>query len=273
VAVAAKGERRHARLGPSSSDIWLSCLAAPAEWRKYPPRQVGEAAWTGTLAHALCEGALQIGAVPWKPGMVFPVEGHDIAVTDEMLDGVRLYTQMVSVLRATCLWHGVETEVSLADLWEGSEPPEHVYGTADFAAADTHTLYILDFKYGRHRVNPERNTQLLCYGVGVLLQLQRERPDLADTLETVVLAVVQPRGGGDPVRQWALPISDLLYWAYSTLRPSIDSIVDGDNGGPQPELTPGNHCFFCTASMECEAYRKLRTQRSIDSFPDWSDDI
>ena len=55
--------KRHARLGPSSSDIWLTCLGAPAEWAKYPPKVVGFAAKEGTLAHALCEAALKLNAV------------------------------------------------------------------------------------------------------------------------------------------------------------------------------------------------------------------
>ena len=73
--------KRHARLGPSSSDIWLTCLGAPAEWAKYPPKVVGFAAKEGTLAHALCEAALKLNAVPWTEGMKFKVDGEEIEVT------------------------------------------------------------------------------------------------------------------------------------------------------------------------------------------------
>jgi hypothetical protein len=80
----------------------------------------------------------------------------------------------------------------------------------------------------------------------------------------VSLVIVQPRAGGTPVRQWTISIAELLYWGYGTLKPSIDKILSGK---PQP-LTPGNHCYFCNASSECPAYRKLKVRRTIDSFPD-----
>jgi len=257
--------RRHARLGPSSSEIWLNCLGAPAEWLKRPPRRVGFAAHEGTLAHALCEAASQINDIPWTPGMTFDVEGSQIEVTPDMLNAVQLFTNTVNMLSDLCLWRMVEGEVSLAWLWGGDEPPEDIFGTLDFAACDAFTLYVLDFKYGMGKaVRVDRNTQLLIYALACLFKLQHERPELYKTLETVCLAIVQPRAGGDPVRQWTIPVGDLLYWGYAVLKPSIDRIT---LNGAQLPLTAGNHCFFCAASMDCPEYRRLKMQRSLDSFP------
>jgi hypothetical protein len=267
--------KRHARLGPSSSDIWLTCLGAPAEWAKYPPKVVGFAAKEGTLAHALCEAALKLNAVPWTEGMKFKVDGEEIEVTQEMLNAVSLFAVTTSRISDFSHWRMVEEEVSLGWLWAptngaAAAPPEEVFGTADFAACDAITLYIVDFKYGRGKaVHPEGNTQELCYAVGVLGRLMRERPELAASIESVCMLIVQPRAGGAPVRSWTLSVGELLYWAYAVLKPAIERIVAGRG----LQLVAGNHCYFCAASIECPAYRRLKLQRSIDSFPDYDPEL
>jgi Protein of unknown function (DUF2800) len=265
------GVKRHARLGPSSSDIWLTCLGAPAMWSTRPPKRVGFAAHEGTLAHALCEAALELNAVPWKAGLAFEVDGDLIEITNEMLNAVQLFATTTGSLSDVSDWRVSEHEVSLAWLWatHGEEPPELVFGTCDFAACDGLTLYVLDFKFGRGKgVRVDHNTQLLLYALGLYDKLVRERPDLAATIETVCLMIVQPRAGGNPVRSWAISLGDLLYWGFSTFKPSVEIIANG--GGP---LVAGNHCYFCAASIDCPVYTKYRTQRSIDSFPDYDPEL
>jgi hypothetical protein len=71
------------------------------------------------------------------------------------------------------------------------------------------------------------------------------------------------------VRQWTISIGELLYWAYAVLKPAIERIVAGRG----LKLVAGNHCFFCAASIECPAYRRLKLQRSIDSFPDYDPEL
>ena len=262
---------RHATLGPSSSDIWLTCLGAPAMWATRPRKRVGFAAHEGTLAHALCEAASSINAIPWKPGMTFDVEGDAVQVTPDMLNAVQLFSTTTGSISDASLWRVHEHEVSLAWIWaaHGEEPPENVFGTLDFSACDGFTLYVCDFKCGRGKgVKVDRNTQLLLYALGVYDKLKRERPDLAATIENVCLVIIQPRAGGQPVRTWNLTLGDLLYWGYSTFKPSVEIIANG--GGP---LVPGSHCYFCAASTDCPAYMKYRTQRSIDSFPDYDPEL
>lgn len=259
---------RHARLGPSSSDIWLNCLGAPGMWITRPPRQVGYAAREGSLAHAFCEASLTRlkGEVTWREGMTFTVEGVEVEVTQEMLDSVKLFVQTATMLSEFAQWRMIEEEVSLLWMWEGEEPVEEVFGTLDFATCDGLVLYIMDFKYGAGKtVKVDRNTQLLCYALGALGKLRAERPDLYETLESVCLAIVQPRAGGQPVRQWTIPVSELLYWGFSTLKPAIDLITED---GPLP-LTPGNHCWWCAASIDCPVYLKMRRDEQVITYPDY----
>ncbi len=260
---------RHATLGPSSSDIWLTCLGAPHEWTKRPPKRVGFAAHEGTLAHTLCEAALTIQSIPWKTGVAFNVDGDQIEITDEMLNAVQMFAAATGSISDACVWRLVEQEVSLNWLWRGAAPID-MFGTLDFAACDGVTLYICDFKYGRGKgVLVDRNTQLLMYALGAYDRLKRERPDLASTIENVCLVIVQPRAGGNPVRPWAISLGDLLYWGFSTLKPAVDAIC----GPYEQPLTPGSHCYFCAASFDCEAYRDLRVRRSIASFPDYDAEL
>lgn len=263
-------EKRHARLGPSSSDIWLSCPGAPGEWDKHPDRSTtvtaGLAAKEGTLAHTLCEAAIQLQDIPWKEGMKFEVAGAEIVVTTEMLNAVSLYCTTIMSIADIASWVAVEKQLSYKWLWKDL-PVDDLFGTTDFAAFADRVLYVIDFKFGRGKaVNVVGNTQLLLYALGAYGQLQKDRPDLAGQIDFVSLAVVQPRAGGSPVRQWTIPVGELFYWAYSTLKPSVEEIIFAVE--PLP-LRPGNHCFFCAASLECPAYGKLRRQRSVDSFPDW----
>ena len=188
-------------------------------WASRPPKRVGFAAHEGTLAHALCEAASEINAIPWKAGMTFDVEGDAVQVTPDMLNAVQLFATTTGSISDASLWRVHEHEVSLAWIWagRGEEPPENVFGTLDFAACDGLTLYVCDFKFGRGKgVKVDRNTQLLLYALGAYDKLKHERPDLAATIETVCLVIVQPRAGGQPVRTWALPLGDLLYWGHSS---------------------------------------------------------
>jgi hypothetical protein len=229
---------------------------------------VGYAAREGTLAHALCEATAVNPAAAWTPGNAFDVEGVTVEITPEMLNGVKLFVATTDLLSEFASWRMIEKEVALSWLWEGSPPPTDVFGTLDFASCDGLTLYIVDFKYGSGKaVKVDRNTQLLCYALGALSKLQAERPDLYETLESVCLVIVQPRAGGEPVRQWTISVGDLIFWGYSVLKPTVDKIARA-NGGELP-LVPGRHCYFCNANVDCKAYLKHRREQDVMFFPDY----
>jgi hypothetical protein len=231
---------------------------------------VGYAAHEGTLAHTLCEAALLMNSIPWKEGLNFTVEGSEVLVTGDMLNAVSLYTTLVSTLSDIALWRIIEKQVSFKWIWKKNQPTAELFGTSDFSCTDGLTLYVVDFKYGSGKgVKVEGNTQLLLYALGALGELRRDRPDLAASIETVCLVIVQPRAGGEPVRQWSIPVAELLYWAYATLKPAIDKILSGI---PQP-LVAGSHCYFCAASFECPVYRRHKVQKSIASFPDYEPEV
>jgi hypothetical protein len=215
----------------------------------------------------LCE-ALAVGAKgTWQTGQTFDVEGTPVPITDEMLKGVKLFVDTTNLLSEFAHWRMIEQEVALSWLWE-TKPPADVFGTLDFAACDGLTLYIVDFKFGSGKaVKVDRNTQLLLYALGALGKLKTERPDLYETLESVCLVIVQPRAGGAPVRQWTISVGDLLFWGYSTLKPTVELIARA-NGGELP-LVAGRHCYFCAANVDCPAYLKHRRDQDVLFFPDY----
>lgn len=207
--------------------------------------------------------------VPWPEGKSFEVEGEWIAITQEMLNAVSLYVHTTNLLSDISEWRAVEQEVYFDWLWGSKPPAEDLFGTGDFMCCDGTTLYVLDFKYGHGKaVQPFQNPQLMIYGLGAFGKLQRERPDLAGKIESICLVIVQPRAGGDPVRQWVISIGDLLYWGYGVLKPTIDRILTETH----LPLVPGNYCFFCAAAFDCAAYHRMRVKASIASFPDWKEE-
>lgn len=259
---------RHARLGPSSSEIWLACESAPSLWEQAPKGKPGFAASEGTLAHTLCEAALQINAIPWQEGAEFKVDGRVVTVTDEMLSAVSLYVTSVLTLRDMADWSLVEKEVDISWLWEAG-PPEIIFGTTDFSAVVDDMLHVIDFKYGRGKsVQPQFNTQLSIYALGALGRLEDERPDLAGTIKTVRLTIIQPRTGGQPVRFWDIAVTDLLLWARKALVPAIERIVYGE---PNP-FSAGRHCYFCAGGVICPVLRAHKIANAVAELPDYKEE-
>ena len=78
-----------------------------------------------------------------------------------------------------------------------AKPPEEVFGTADFRcdATGSRSMSATSNLGGAKQCVSSETLQLSCYAVGVLGRLRRERPDLADTIETICLVIVQPRAG------------------------------------------------------------------------------
>jgi hypothetical protein len=216
----------------------------------------------------LCEATALNPKAAWTPGATFDVEGATVEITPDMLRGVKLFVDTTNLLSEFAHWRMIEQEVALTWLWGGSIPPTEVFGTLDFASCDGLVLYIVDFKFGSGKaVKVDRNTQLLLYALGALGKLQAERPDLYETLESVCLVIVQPRAGGLPVRQWSISVGDLLFWGYSTLKPTVEKI-SRVNGAELP-LVAGRHCYFCAANTDCPAYLKHRREQDVLFFPEY----
>ena len=221
-------ERAHARFGPSSSARWLNCpasirLAEENEEiiKRIEARKDNSAAEEGTLAHAALESVLLGTPLP---------EGVD----EVMLEHVKWAASIIKSIPAK--YAHVEHRVSLnADCW----------GTADcIIFATDQTLHVIDFKYGRHQVHAEENTQLGLYAVMAWPEKVRAAK--------VMLHILQPRieRGGEERRVhscWEAP-KRWLEGLSSKAKQAI-SLVNS-----KPAM--GDWCQYCPAKGFCPAQHK-----------------
>lgn len=248
----------HSAIGPSALHRLLPCPASHklSAGRK---RKSSPYAATGSVAHQIIENALSDEIVMDEypaPGDVWKHEGHEVTISDEILDGVNEMVTFCEKLKpgASKIW--VEQKVDLGKLWNGS-PPEPIFGTVDFGALheDADTLYVVDYKNGFLSVFPDGNPQQNAYALGMCYEVGRFPG-------TVVNVIVQPNGqDGVPVKVSAMSGLDLLMWAEETLKPGVDALF-----GPAPAFSTGDHCRFCPARIDCPALYALARETSRTEF-------
>jgi hypothetical protein len=227
----------HAHASPSSSEIWIAC---PASVTKARGRQRKATSFTreGTAAHTLAERVLKGKKVTGLPSI--NVEGEDIAVTEEMVDGVATYVSYVESLKGRKFY---ETVVHVQS--EG----EDLWGTADAFAVDAplKMVEIVDLKYGQGVWVPADAPQFRIYALGVL-----DAIGPFTEIDFVKLTVVQPRAGDQPIRSVVISVDLLIEWEKTILHPALVRLKADD-----PTETPGDHCRWCVRAGECKALADL----------------
>lgn len=246
---------RHALLGPSSSERWLSCPPSARLEEQFPNTST---VYTqeGTLAHSYAEQKLTA-----------LIEGRDVSrdteVNDEMWECTEEYRDFVEeeyneakakTKDARLL---VEQELDFADY-----VPEG-FGTSDAVIVSDNVLEVIDFKYGKGvPVSAEANTQLRLYALGAYLALS----PLYD-FDTVKMAIFQPRI--KYITTDSISVSDLLEWAETYVRPRAELAFKGEG-----EFSVGDHCRFCRASAVCRARAEVAfgvieaSEDSVDTLTD-----
>lgn len=235
--------RAHSEHGASSAHRWMACPGSLRLSREVPERAPNPYMLEGTFAHELAERCLNNHV---RPDVYRGVVLHGTTVTDELADAVGVYVDECERYRAADP-HGGFVEHRFQLPFVG---PETLFGTCDFVAydPDTHTLTVVDLKYGQGViVEPAGNSQLLYYGLGAMLS-----PELrGKRVDSVRLVVVQPRAfhPSGPVRQWTAPFERMARFA-SELRAAVIATRD-----PDAPLIVGEHCRFCPAAGICPAQR------------------
>jgi hypothetical protein len=233
----------HAHASPSSSEQWIPC---PASVTKARGRVRKATVYTreGSAAHQLAERMLAGKRMKGVNSVL--VDGEDVPVTEEMLDGVNTYVAYVQSLPGIKQY---ETKVIV------ESDDEELWGTADTFAVDGSTVEIVDFKYGQGVWVNADTPQFRIYALGVLNLV-------GPFVETVKLTVVQPRM--DPLpRSATLTVEELARWGYDVLRPALARLKAND----QTE-TPGDHCRWCVRAGECQALADLAMANAKVVFGD-----
>jgi hypothetical protein len=170
-------------------------------------------------------------------GQVQLVDGHEIPITEEMLDAVDCYVSTVlSYPTGPHVHRYVEKKVHLNS---------QVWGTADCILYDAQddTLTVIDLKYGKGvQVEADDNAQLMIYGLAAARTL-------GVAPKTVTCVIVQPRVS-NPVKPTTFQFLDLLLWEDMTVIPALEAAKD-----PFAPLVTGEHCRFCPARPDCPELR------------------
>lgn len=204
------------------------------------PGEDGEEARLGTAAHFYATEAVQ--------GRFWPV-GH---VTP---NGVPLDAEMIEAgahFIAAAADIGLPLHVERHVTMHATLHPE-CEGTPDAYAVDhaTHTLWILDYKYGHREVDPYLNAQLSAYFAGIC-EAEGLTRDMVKGWQ-VHFIIVQPRNyrGSGPVRRW----STLGYVAMH----EVDRLQEAAYRAKDPEAhaVTGDHCRDCTGRHACEPLRRV----------------
>jgi hypothetical protein len=229
----------HSPIGASSMYRWAECPGS-VKLSDGIASISSPYAEEGTTAHEY--GALWLQGSGKQPPLP---EGVD----DEMAEFVKVYVDHVFGLMDPGDRLFVEHGFDLSQIYPGA------YGTNDASVYKKRkkTLHVIDLKYGSGIwVDVKDNPQLRYYGLGALIELMT----LGETVDTVVLTIVQPRCASTdgPIRSETIEAVELLEFA-ADLKMYAERTTQ-----PNAPLKAGDHCRFCPALQICPEVNKTRQE-------------
>ena len=234
--------RAHARLGASSSHRWMMCPPSVKLSEQFEDRPSAYAE-EGTFLHELCELKLHRYLGDMYPEHIEQLyaEHRDSefysdeaeAVTDEY---VAFCIETTEAVRSSCPDPLIMVEHRL----DYSEYVPEGFGTGDLVIVADGVIEVIDFKGGRGvRGDANRNSQLMLYGLGALLEF-----DPLYDIRTVRMTIVQPRLSNTST--YEITSGELIRWAESEVRPKALLAYEGKG-----EFCAGEWCRFCKARYTC----------------------
>ena len=216
---------KHAMLSASSSARWLACPPS-AQLCAVLPDTVTDYALEGTCAHKLAEYKVQKLLGNPAPN---PAENLDFYDT-EMEDCTDSYAQYIAELLANLQ----EPMVLVEQLLDFSRYVPSGFGTGDCVIVAENVLTVIDFKYGKGvAVSADHNSQMMLYALGAL-----ELFDALYDIAEIRMVIFQPRIQN--LSGCTLPLSELLHWAETELKPKAELAAKGEG-----DFCAGEHCRFC----------------------------
>lgn len=178
----------------------------------------------------------------------------------EMQAGVRLFLHRVCTIIEEC--EGVPLVQSESRVFPFPGRKD-VFGTSDCIIIDPATgrIWVLDFKFGRVRVDSYNNPQALFYATGAIAQWAGEFP--ADS--EVSIEIVQPRVeylDGTSMSRTVYTIRDVLDWRNEVLEPAIIAT----QSPALAKYEQGEYCKYCPAAGVCPLMQGAALRKAQEAF-------
>ena len=232
--------RAHARLNASSSHRWMMCppsVKLSEQFEDKPSTYAEE----GSFLHELCELKLHryLGDMAMEAVEAQYAEHRDSefysdeaeSVTDEY---VAFCIETIEAVRSSYPDPLIMVEHRL----DYSEYVPEGFGTGDLVIVADGVIEVIDFKSGRGvRVDANRNSQLMLYALGALLEF-----DPLYDIHHVRMTIVQPRLNN--LSSYEMEADELLRWAETEVRPKAMLAYEGKG-----EFCAGEWCRFCKGAI------------------------
>lgn len=247
----------------------MNCPGSVALLEQIPRKPNSKYAAEGTVAHSVAEQMLLYGLPDVLPkdngrvGTMVVQDGYEVEIDVDMVAGATLYAKTIfDDFKAL----GLEDEsldgklhaqrIDAKDYMKVEESfniksiDDELFGTCDACiCVPMQKLIVYDFKYGAGvAVDPEENTQLMYYALGVAESLGG-----LDNLmiEDIELVIIQPRAKHDegPIRRWATTAGRLKEFAKEIKAALVEARK------PNAPCHSGSWCRFCDAKTICTAIR------------------
>ena len=249
--------RAHARLNASSSHRWMMCPPSVRLSEQFADKPSSYAE-EGTFLHELCELKLHRYLGDMAPDVIEAqyAEHRDSefytqeaeTVTDEY---VAFCVETIEAVKSSCPDPLIMVEHRL----DYSEYVPEGYGTGDLVIVADGVIEVIDFKGGRGvRVDAHRNSQLMLYGLGALLEF-----DPLYDVWNVRVTIVQPRLSNTST--YEIAADELVCWAEKEVRPRALLAYEGKG-----EFCAGDWCRFCKARYTCRKRSEYHMQLAERDF-------
>lgn len=231
----------HSKLPPSSAARRVACPGSRALEALYPNTVNLATAREGEIAHDIAARFLREGYT--DPQAVDALRAHNNEVTQEMIDGAKLYATTIHKLTLLNPTFHIEERIDISIVH-----PE-CWGTPDCWFVENEQLFIFDYKFGHGFVEVLENWQLLEYACGIIDQLDKA----AVTVTKIHFYIIQPRSyhRDGPVRTWELHRSQLPGYLHI--------LKEAERAAMEEEAYtfPTDQCFHCRARHACDALQQF----------------
>lgn len=240
-------DRAHAPLGGSSAHRWANCTASVVLSRDMPKEPASAAALEGTAAHEVAEQMLALFLeyrLTGDQAKANTVINADPALLEAGKDYVDTVWKSVLHEAITGKAYDIETKFTL-------EAKLGMFGFVDFWCVyiddrGKRVGVVVDFKYGFHEVEAEKNAQLAFYACAMREELTRAGKNLDYVRAVIFQPKVEPS-----YKEVKFTAKQLDTWRKKFFKAAEEIFVK-----EKPKFKVGDWCGFCPAKGVCPKYVK-----------------